>query len=105
MSDRTIPPLPRSVHAEAARLSGLFAHGRTPTPDVELTARRSLATARLDRELRNLGTLGLGGLDGAQVAHLVGLLLSACGVKYDVATPIERIARDAVEAAQVGESK
>ncbi|MCB0908235.1 MAG: hypothetical protein KDB63_14065 [Nocardioidaceae bacterium] len=88
-----------SVRAASARLGGLSSYGRTPDPKEEAEARRSLATARVDRELR--GTLRQGvRFDGVQAAHLTGLLLSVCGVKYDAATLIEKIVRQAVDEAQ-----
>jgi hypothetical protein len=87
------------VRREAARLGGLSSYGRTPDPDEEAAARRRLLTARVDRELRSIAASGVR-LNDVQTAHLVGLLLSTCGVKYDAAVLIEKVVRAAVVEAQ-----
>lgn len=90
-----------NVRRAAALLGGLSAHGRTPDPDDEASARRTLATARLDRELRTTARSGIV-LDDVQAGHLVGLLLSGCGVKGEVVTALEHLSRVAVRSAQDG---
>lgn len=84
------------VRSAAARLGGLSSYGRTPDRSDEREARRSLATARLDREVRDMAAKGIA-LDGPRAAHVVGLLLSSCGVKYDAGTLVEKLVRDAVD--------
>lgn len=88
-----------NVRRAAALLGGLSAHGRTPDPAAEAHARRALATARLDRELRTAARSGVV-LGDVQAGHLVGLLLSGCGVTGEVLTALEHLARVAVRAAQ-----
>lgn len=90
-----------NVRREAARLGGLSSYGRTPDPVQELNARRQLATARIDRELRNMSEAGIR-LDDVRAAYLVGLLLSTCGVSYDDAATIESAVRAAVAAIDGG---
>lgn len=90
-----------NVRREAARLGGLSSYGRIPEPDQELYARRQLATARIDRELRNMSAAGLR-LDDVRAAHLVGLLLSTCGVKHDAIVVIESTVRAAIVATDGG---
>lgn len=88
----------------ATDIAHMFRHGRTPTPEQELAARRKLALAHLDRDARKL--LGpTHGLDGIGCAHIIGLILGASGVKYDAATLVEGIVRNAVEAAQDAEAQ
>lgn len=79
----------RSLLAHAARLG-----------DTELIELRkaNLACSNLDIKLRE--QLRYAKLHPAHVAHLVGLLLSGCDVDGPTATVIEKLARDAVEAAR-----
>ena len=98
MSDDRYPVL--NVKAESARLGGLSSYGRIPDPETERDARRSLATARLDRELRSMQEMGIR-LDPARAAHVVGLLLSTCGVGYNHAT-LEDVVKTAITTAQDG---
>lgn len=70
MSD-SIPSVPKA----RSHLAGLFTYGRTPDPAEELAARRALAVAKLDREIREQITRAPGP-DPVEMAHLVGLLLT-----------------------------
>lgn len=91
-----------NVRRAAALLGGLSAHGRTPDPEVEAQARRTLATARIDRELRETEANGVV-LNDAQAGHVVGLLLAGCDVPPEVATFLENAVRQAVRDAQGAE--
>lgn len=87
------------VRAASARLGGLSSYGRTPDPNDKASAERILATARIDREIRD--SLGkYGPLDPVQVTHLVGLLVASHHVQGEVFAAIESGVRAAVEAAQ-----
>lgn len=63
-----------NVRREAARLGGLSSYGRTPDPADEADARRRLAVARVDRELREQRTIAPTP-DPSEVGYLVGTLL------------------------------
>lgn len=89
------------VRREAARLGGLSSYGRTPDREEEAAARRSLATARVDREIRSIDAAGVR-LNDVQAAHLIGLLLGTCGVGYDATTKIEKLVRSAINEARRG---
>lgn len=88
-----------NVRRAAALLGGLSAHGRTPDPGDEAHARSQLATARIDRELRNADRAGVQ-LNDAQARHLVGLLMSNCGVGGDAAARCEAEVRAVIATAQ-----
>lgn len=70
----------------------------TPDPDLVELRKANLACSNLDAKLRE--QLRYAKLHPAHVAHLVGLLLSGCDVDGPTATVIEKLARDAVEAAR-----
>lgn len=88
------------VKKAATRVARLYTYGRTPDPDDEADARRSLATARIDREIRNAARSGGTPLDNVQAGHLVGLLLSMCDVGGETGAAIERLTRMAVREAE-----
>lgn len=95
MQDRNIPT-PRQAGIAVA---SLYVHGKTPTPDEVLAARRELAVANLYKAARDMLNESQG-LDPVGAAHVVGYILGASGVKYDAATLIEGIVRQAVSDAQ-----
>lgn len=96
MSENPNIPTPGKAATVVAQM---FRYGNTPTTEEELAARRSLACARLYKEAREV-LPKTHGLDPVGCAHIIGYILGESGVKYDVVTMIERIVRDAVEAAQ-----
>jgi len=85
-----------------ARIARLYING-APTPEQELAARRNGALASLYKSARDMLN-ETQGLDPVGCAHLVGFILGASGVKYDNATLIERIVREAVADAQSKEA-
>lgn len=88
-----------AVRQATARIGGLSTWGRTPEPAEKAEALRRLAVARIDREIRDQARKGIR-LEGLDVAHLVGLLLSNAGVKYDAATSVERVVREVAQSAR-----
>jgi len=95
MQDKNIPT-PRQA---GIAIASLYAHGKVPTPEEELTARRRLATANLYKAARDMLNESRG-LDPVGAAHVIGFILGASGVKYEAGQLIERIVRDAVSDAQ-----
>ena len=95
MSEMT--PDPNEVQRRRSQLAGLFTYGRTPDPEVETAARRSLQVAKLDRAIRE-ATTASPALDPAQTGHLVGLLVSWGGSDDDAVERLERAIREAVYA-------
>ncbi|MDE0775929.1 MAG: hypothetical protein OSB43_06635 [Nocardioides sp.] len=83
-----------NVLSARAKLAGLYAYGRTPDPEVEAAYRRSLATAKLDRAIRE-ATEVCPGLDPAQVGHLAGLLVSWGNDDGRAVARFERLVADA----------
>lgn len=84
-----------NVRRESARLGGLSSYGRTPDPAEEADARRRLAVARIDREIRQQTRVSPSP-DPAQIGHLVGLLLMWGGSRDGQA--VERLERAVREA-------
>lgn len=76
------------------RLAGLFTYGRTPDPEVEAEARRSLQVAKLDRAIRDASTAAPP-LDAVRMGHLVGLLLSWGGSDENAVARLERAVKEA----------
>jgi hypothetical protein len=75
MHDPNVGPL-NTIAARNA-LSGLYAKGSTPDPDVLAAARTKLATAKIDKAIREAMDACSAPLHPAQVAYLVGLIQSA----------------------------
>lgn len=88
---------PKAVQRAAVQVAGLYAYGHTPDPEVEAHARRGLATARIDREIRQ-SLASSGALDAAQTGHLVGLILSHGGQDEHAVERLARALRDGIYA-------
>lgn len=58
------------------QVSGLYSRGN-PDPEVEAAARAKLATAKIDKAIREAMSVCPGPLHPAQVEYLVGLIQSA----------------------------
>lgn len=90
MSDNT-----RDVLRARSALARLHTYGKTPDPAEEADARRSLAVAKLDREIRRVQATAPAP-DAVDTAHLVGLLLM-WGASTDTrAEVLRRVVREAV---------
>lgn len=63
-----------AVRKATARVGGLHTWGRTPDPDEAADARRRLAVARIDREIREQ-TRRAPSPSPTEIGYLVGLLL------------------------------
>lgn len=90
-----MPDNSRELLRARSALANLHTHGKTPDPAEEADARRRLAVAKLDREIRRVqGTSPA--LDAIDTAHLVGLLL-LWGESPDTrAEVLRRVVREAV---------
>ncbi|GAB3875393.1 hypothetical protein [Terrabacter terrigena] len=86
------------------QLAALHSRGATPDPEAKAAAQRTLATAKIDKAIREALAVAPG-LDDAHVGHLVGLILNASGVDGETSIRVERDVRAAVVAAQGGEGK
>lgn len=75
MHDPNVGPL-NTIAARNA-LSGLFAKGANPDPDVEASARTKLATAKIDKAIREAMDACPHPLHPAQVEYLIGLVRDA----------------------------
>ncbi|HET7327648.1 MAG TPA: hypothetical protein VFJ14_10250 [Nocardioidaceae bacterium] len=93
MQDQNDPKY--NVRRESARLGGLSSYGRTPDPAEEADARRRLAVARIDREIREQTRLAPSP-DPSEIGYLVGLLLMWGGSRDGQA--VERLERAVREA-------
>lgn len=68
---------PLNTIAARNQVSGLFAKGAAPDPEIEAAARAKLATAKIDKAIREAMAVCPGPLHPAQVAHLTGLIEDA----------------------------
>ncbi|MCW2767958.1 MAG: hypothetical protein JWO11_3917 [Nocardioides sp.] len=66
----------KEVRRASANYAGLFAHGKTPDPEVAEAARRNLATAKISKAIRDALAV-TPTLHRAQVEYLTGLLSDA----------------------------
>lgn len=82
------------VRRESVRIAGLFANGRTPTEGELADAKRRLAYAKVDREIRRCATDPAP--DAVDLGHLVGSLLMWGGSPDDAATRLKRVVNAAV---------
>lgn len=87
-----------AVRKASARVGGLSTWGRTPDPDEAADARRRLAVARIDREIREQ-TRKAPSPDPAEIGYFVGLLLMWGGSRDGQA--VERLERSVREALYV----
>ncbi|MBT0995448.1 hypothetical protein KIN34_14265 [Cellulomonas sp. DKR-3] len=86
-------PTPRQATGAVA---GLYSHGAVPDPSTLDAARATLATATLDKAIRDSIARTGTALNDAQVGHLVGLLLAESGVPAVAVAKVEHMARVAV---------
>lgn len=93
-----MPDLTPQTDLTTTKARSLLAHA-VRSRDEELVELRkaNLACSNLDAKVRE--QLRYAKLRPEHVAHVVGLLLSGCDVDGPTATVIEKLARDAVEAA------
>lgn len=75
MNDPNVGPL--NTISARNQLSGLFAKGAHPDPKVEAAARSKLATAKIDKAIREALEACPGPLHPAQVEYLTSLLQKA----------------------------
>lgn len=100
MSDKNPLTSITKSRSDLARL-----HRGEPNPDPELKRlyKANLATANLDKKIREqVRGVELG---PAHVAHLVGLILMESGVAGANVALIEKLARDAVETGHDGDAR
>lgn len=93
MSTNDFPDVGRARN----QLAGLFTYGRQPDPEVEADARRRLAVAKVDREIRR-AMVDAPAPDDVDLAHLVGLLVTWTPVAPggDASARLERLIREVI---------
>lgn len=101
MPDNRYTP-PRVPQARGA-VAGLHSHGATPKPSLLDAAKATLCCSNIDVAIRRAVQAAGTAMNGAQVGHLVGLLLAESGVGASVIAEVESLTRKLVVAAQGGE--